>query len=475
MFIILTAKISVSFPTLGAGGDKMDLAKLRQLNQELLQKLRTNQEEFRRRIQTQPALPSSQSERTTLQDGPVLESEDGKENQNWLPEEGPDVAMPAESQRRVTATGSGPRSPSKPIPSCSKEPTERPRQRGLHPGSSNAEGIFAPSPEAPRGVRERRRKGDDTRTQRRRGKPSESGKIQASAENSGPEAGEEPDEPHADRAGQARTSARMPPGPKSILLTPRGDGAKEKTKKEAGHVTFVSDPEEHTIPAGDWSIRPFLGYDWIAGILETNSSISEKPEQYFEELQDFRRVNRDDCISDRDSPLDGLGSLGTDREPDLNPASHQCVFCYRLNKRLFAEPLDPESACPMCKTPRTQKPPETLVEPAFVRVSIPRSTLLPAYKHKIHRRKSYEVADNLALPSHCVAGWENPVWAPSPTLSSLDLRSFLDGKPPNQVDQNPTSRISGGTKTDRLLDVSRAAAFELGTLPRQWRCQKLPS
>lgn len=37
------------------------------------------------------------------------------------------------------------------------------------------------------------------------------------------------------------------------------------SQKEAGHVSFQAEPEEHTVPVSSWSVRPFLGYDWIAG------------------------------------------------------------------------------------------------------------------------------------------------------------------------------------------------------------------
>lgn len=37
------------------------------------------------------------------------------------------------------------------------------------------------------------------------------------------------------------------------------------SQKEAAHVTFQSEPEEHALPVSSWSVRPFLGYDWIAG------------------------------------------------------------------------------------------------------------------------------------------------------------------------------------------------------------------
>uniref|UniRef100_A0A8C3DRV2 Uncharacterized protein n=1 Tax=Corvus moneduloides TaxID=1196302 RepID=A0A8C3DRV2_CORMO len=156
--------------------------------------------------------------------------------------------------------------------------------------------------------------------------------------------------------------------------------------KEARHVTFQPDPEEDAVPVSSWSARPFLGYDWIAGLLDTKSSVTEKSEQYFAELQEFRQANRETCPEQELDLITGL----------LLRAG---VYCYRLNQRLFTIPVDSESACPVCKIPHTHQPPGTLEEPTYVRVSIPRSALLPAYKYKAHRRRSFEPADNLALPS----------------------------------------------------------------------------
>ncbi|XP_026546512.1 migration and invasion-inhibitory protein-like, partial [Notechis scutatus] len=267
------------------------------------------------------------------------------------------------------------------------------------------------------------------------------------------------------------TSAQMLQTPKSILLTPGCKHGRARKKKEAGHVTFVSDTEDHLIPADSLSAQPFLGYDWIAGLLETDTSLSEKPEEYFAELQNFRQVNKEACIHNHGFELEDVNSLAVDQEMETDAASHQCVFCYRLNKRLFTVPTDPESACPVCKTPRAEKPPETLVEPAFIRVSFPRDTLLPTYKHKIHRRKSYEMEDNLSLPSHCLAGWENPVQVSTPVVSSLDLHSSLDSQLKHQ---NSGSRVAGGTRTDKLLDRSRAVEFELGSAPWKQTHRKPP-
>nr|XP_013795469.1 PREDICTED: migration and invasion-inhibitory protein isoform X3 [Apteryx mantelli mantelli] len=199
---------------------------------------------------------------------------------------------------------------------------------------------------------------------------------------------------------------KEPITPKSILLTSQS----KELKKEAGHVTLQSEPEEYTIPANSWSARPFLGYDWIAG-----------------------------------------------------------VYCYRLNQRLFTVPVDSESACPMCKIPRTYWPPETQEEPAYIRVSIPRSTLMPAYKYKVHRRKSFEPADNLALPSHCLVGWENVISSSNPRLSSLDLRTSLKDKTshhPHLV-RSLVSRVSGGTRTDQLLNLAHLSHFRFSSASQQ--------
>ncbi|NXF51454.1 MIIP protein, partial [Oceanites oceanicus] len=136
---------------------------------------------------------------------------------------------------------------------------------------------------------------------------------------------------------------------KSILLTSQS----KELKKEAGHVTFQSDPEEYTIPVSSWSVRPFLGYDWIAGLLDTNSSVAEKSDQYFAELHEFRQANKEACIHEQHLEPKALDHIVPEQEPDLITGSHKCVYCYRLNQRLFTVPVDSESACPMCKIPRT--------------------------------------------------------------------------------------------------------------------------
>ncbi|XP_070812234.1 migration and invasion-inhibitory protein isoform X1 [Pituophis catenifer annectens] len=422
----------------------MDLQQLRHLNQDLLQRLKANQEEFRKRLPFVLASSSGNPERkrmlsSRIQSPPfhpdveeaILNVSETRNSHLGLD------SLPSERWKGGCSPNWGP-----PCSPCMVVvPLGEAENRNLETAKEDAPQKPPPAPSFPEA--KERTGGREELTQ----SPAEEERRQG-------------------------TSARMPQTPKSILLTPGGKhGRTRKKKKEAGHVTFVSDTEEHLIQADSMSAQPFLGYDWIAGLLETDTSLSEKPEEYFAELQKFRQVNKEACIRDHGFELEDVNTSALDQEMETEADSHQCVFCYRLNKRLFTVPTDPESACPVCKTPRAEKPPETLVEPAFVRVSFPRSTFLPTYKHKIHRRKSYEMEDNLALPSHCLAGWENPVRVSTPVVSSLDLHSSLDSRYPHQ---NAGSRVAGGTRTDKLLDRSRVVEFELGSAPWKQMHRKPP-
>ncbi|XP_015268040.1 PREDICTED: migration and invasion-inhibitory protein [Gekko japonicus] len=459
--------------------DLEQLEKLRLLNQDLLQRLKANQEEFQKQLPGRAPSRPLRSKRETPENGWAPDPQRGKENNDRAAEEFASIVMGVSREAGPQLARPDLRPPLKPTTSRKEEEQETTHQGGQHPDSDWTEKTSVPSAtegESSRVAGKTVKKCNSVGDSERKSVPaSQTDSETHPAHLQRPRAGVEPNRAQeAKESHGPRASARMPRAPKSILLTPQCKEAKEKMKKEAGRVTFVSDPEEYTLPADEWSVRPFLGYDWIAGLLDMDSSVSEKPEQYFSELQDFRRVNRDACIYDECLWSEALGSSVLGQGSEVESTSHQCVFCYRLNKRLFAVPMGSESACPICKTLRTQKPPETLVEPAFVRVSIPRSTLLPAYKHKIHRRKSYEPADDLALPSHCLAGWENPVQTFSSTLSSLDLRTTLAAESSGHLDWNSVSRVSGKTKTDDLLNLSRVTAFELNNMSRLLRHRKLP-
>ncbi|XP_066231191.1 migration and invasion-inhibitory protein isoform X2 [Saccopteryx leptura] len=180
--------------------------------------------------------------------------------------------------------------------------------------------------------------------------------------------------------------------------------------------------KESPVPERSWRLRPYLGYDWIAGSLDNRSPISSKPDAFFSTLQEFREANKEECIH-RDPEPQFLGP----QESGGAEEDHECVYCYHVNRRLFLVPSDPGIPCRLCRTPRDQRGPETLAEPAQVRVSIPLSVLDPPHQYRIHRRKSFDTSDTLALPRHCLLGWD--ILPPKPEKSSgpksLDLWSCV--------------------------------------------------
>ncbi|XP_045046910.2 migration and invasion-inhibitory protein isoform X1 [Desmodus rotundus] len=180
--------------------------------------------------------------------------------------------------------------------------------------------------------------------------------------------------------------------------------------------------KESPVPEKSWRLRPYLGYDWIAGSLDNTSPISDEPEDFFSRLQEFREANRRECIhSDPNVELLGLWESAAAEE------DHECVYCYRVSRRLFLVPWDPGTPCRLCRTARDQQNPETLSDPARVRVSVPLSILDPPHRYRIHRRKSLDACDSLALPGHCLLGWDilPPKSESSSALKSLDLWSCV--------------------------------------------------
>ncbi|KAM4702883.1 migration and invasion-inhibitory protein [Rhinophrynus dorsalis] len=246
--------------------------------------------------------------------------------------------------------------------------------------------------------------------------------------------------------------------PKSILMTPQN----RDSKRENGHVTFLStNTDTH---AEHWSPRPFLGYDWIAGLLEVESPITNRSEQFFSEINEFRRVNREECVNEYYADSRTEDTSESEDELDHALDTHQCVYCYRVNNRLFTSPAGSQPACPICKKRRSRRPP-SIEEPAYIRVSIPRSTLLPPYKYKAHRRKSFDPTDSLALPSHCLAGWENAVPSCDLSVTSLDLKSSVGPNisAPVSINQSSVDNVSfyaSRERSENLLNISRSLFFQ---------------
>lgn len=70
-----------------------------------------------------------------------------------------------------------------------------------------------------------------------------------------------------------------------------------QTPKKSLHVSFELSPyQERSVIGGNNARRCLLGYDWIAGLLDNTSYLSERPDDFFDELKEFRRVNKEDCF-----------------------------------------------------------------------------------------------------------------------------------------------------------------------------------
>ncbi|XP_024832221.1 migration and invasion-inhibitory protein isoform X3 [Bos taurus] len=128
--------------------------------------------------------------------------------------------------------------------------------------------------------------------------------------------------------------------------------------------------KESPVPEKSWRLRPYLGYDWIAGSLDNTFPVTSKPEAFFSKLQKFREANKEECICSGPEPQ----FLGL-QESDAVEGDHECVYCYRVNRRLFLVPADPGTPCRLCRKPRDQRGAGTLAEPAQVSIACWAGTL----------------------------------------------------------------------------------------------------
>ncbi|KAF7659177.1 hypothetical protein LDENG_00002220 [Lucifuga dentata] len=234
-------------------------------------------------------------------------------------------------------------------------------------------------------------------------------------------------------------------------------------------VTRHSDEWDRTSASERHHLQPLLGYDWIAGVLDAESSLTEHSDEFFNDLCTFRSLNKEECVHSPQADFVENCSflpLLTDKEsPEANVDTHQCTFSYRINSRLFPVPLNSQECCPVCKKPKSSHP-HTTAEPAFIRVNIPRSTLLPAYKYKAHRRRSFDPSDSLGLSSHCLSGWSDTGQSSVTEPSTLDLRSSLNMKNSpetllaeswNTQQDLSAFKVSHSLHSGQIFNVSRLA------------------
>lgn len=218
-----------------------------------------------------------------------------------------------------------------------------------------------------------------------------------------------------------------------------------------------------THPPHRHHLQPLLGYDWIAGVLDAEDSLVERSDEFFNDLCTFRSINKDQCVHSLETGFseetNSALPLASEKDrPDCNKDTHQCTFSYRINSRLFPVPLNSQECCPVCKKHKSTHP-HTAAEPALIRVSIPRSTLLPPYKYKAHRRCSFDPSDSLGLPSHCLSGWSNTGQSALTPQSSLDLRSCLETKGTENKELEGLSafKVSSSQKPGQVPHVSLLA------------------
>ncbi|XP_038551815.1 migration and invasion-inhibitory protein [Micropterus salmoides] len=258
-----------------------------------------------------------------------------------------------------------------------------------------------------------------------------------------------------------RLREKRPASTKSCLA----NHSKEEREMQS-RVTFQSDECKEISVSDRRNLKPLLGYDWIAGVLDAEDSLIERSDEFFNDLRMFRSLNKDECVHSPQAEFSeenhSVLPLLTDKDgPEANMDTHQCTFSYRINSRLFPVPLHSQECCPVCKNHKSSHP-HTTAEPALIRVSIPRSALLPPYEYKAHRRCSFDPSDSLGLPSHCLSGWSNTGQGTLPPPSGLDLRSSLNmkssaGSQNKELEGLSVPKVSG----NQISDMSRLARHNL--------------
>ncbi|KAL5015454.1 hypothetical protein ScPMuIL_009724 [Solemya velum] len=190
------------------------------------------------------------------------------------------------------------------------------------------------------------------------------------------------------------------------------------------------DSSIRSLPFESKRMQTLLGYDWIAGLLDNSSGAMDMSEAHFEELRDFRRVNRDECVNQ--FYMEAPASLEELKQREPGPVAEALeitkVKPYTVNERLFTVPLKKTVQGDVIdQTERSQTTEPTAEDPRFVRVSIPRSSLMSPHRVKPHRRRSFDPTDTCSLTEHCLLGWQNSCPSMMPSASHVGLKNATHG------------------------------------------------
>ncbi|XP_046547528.1 uncharacterized protein LOC124257494 [Haliotis rubra] len=219
--------------------------------------------------------------------------------------------------------------------------------------------------------------------------------------------------------------------PRSVLTSKDASFSRSRNKTPT-KVSFHSTSDTSSVIRRE-SQKKMLGYDWIAALLDNDKDAIDESEAYFEDLKEFRRVNREECSNM--TYMEGPVSLAATSEPSpvAKAISDTKVKPYMVNERLFTVPIKKcllEDFKGDTQEEGEQKEPKkdpTAEDPRFVRVSIPRSTLETPYRFKPHLRNSFDPTDSCGLREHCLLGWENSRPAMLPAASNLGISDSTHG------------------------------------------------
>ena len=180
-------------------------------------------------------------------------------------------------------------------------------------------------------------------------------------------------------------------------------------------------------------------------ISDNKFRLDSQPESYFEELAQFRKINKRECTSQFPAAARAAASaydtLSAPAPPgDHNKTAHPCQPAYRVDERLYPVLI--------ASSLHSQHDPDECVEDPLkqlVRVSLPIQSQQAASKsgqsipNRTHARNE-DVSLSMSLKRHCVPGWASahPSHAPSRphahiTAHELQARSLRDGATLDEV------------------------------------------